>query len=75
MSGIFAKYQGRNVKITLKDGKEVFGRAILCISADDDSEGVEYDSIQLKFDGKKESIYDRSIFFSDEIESIEIIEP
>lgn len=70
MTGKFREFEGELVRIILMNGDIIEGFAILCIAAEDDSDGVEYDSIQL---AKKEN--QRSIYFDDEIKSVEIIEP
>ena len=67
MSGIYREFETHNVRVTLNDGTIIAGYAILCLSADEDSDGVEHDSIQLQTsDG------DMPIFFSDEIKLVEI---
>lgn len=67
MSGIYKEFETHDVRLILNDGRIINGHAILCLSADEDSDGVEYDSIQLRTpDG------DMPIYFSDEIRSVEI---
>lgn len=70
MSGKFREYSWKNVRIHLLNGEIVCGYVTLALAAEEDSDGVEFDSIQLGWPGDN-----LRVFFEDEVKFVEIIEP